>query len=40
MPFPETAWDRVFNLIYTPKLKPCGITFQDSFADVIPLALN
>ena len=40
MPFPDNAWDLVFNPLYTAKLKSCGIAYQDSFADVIPLALH
>ena len=40
MPMPDNAWDLVFNPAYTRKLKSCGIAFQDSSTDVIPLALH
>lgn len=40
LPMPDNAWDLVFNPRYTSKLKSCGIAYQDSFADIIPLALH
>lgn len=40
LPMPENAWDLVFSPLYTRKLKTCGIAFQDSSTDVMPLALH
>lgn len=40
LPMPDNAWDLVFDPKYTSKLKSCGIAFQDSSTDVIPLALH
>nr|WP_315465304.1 extracellular solute-binding protein [uncultured Rhodoferax sp.] len=39
-PFPENAWDLVFNPEYTKKLKSCGIAYLDSPGEVLPVALH
>lgn len=39
LPFPENAWDLVFNPRYSGRLRSCGIGMLESPSEIMPLAL-
>jgi putrescine transport system substrate-binding protein len=39
LPFPENAWDLVFNPRYSARLRSCGIGMLESPSEIMPIAL-